>query len=221
LRISIAIDGPAGAGKSTIAKILSKKLNLMYINTGAMYRAVTLRALEKNIDTNDTQSLCNIIDGMEMKFINDNLYVNGIDINNEITMPIISKNVSKYASILQVREKLVKVQQEMSNKYDVIMDGRDIGTVVLKDAPFKFFVTATPEERARRRFEELTNKNIECNYDEILKDIIQRDYKDSHREIDPLKMAQDAIEVDTTSMNIEEVVDYIYKYVNNSLNKII
>lgn len=209
MNYSVAIDGPAGAGKSTIAKLVAKKFDLMYINTGAMYRAVALKATEKNIQPNEVEKLEALIDTMEMEFINDDLYLNGENIQDKITIPSISNIVSNYASVLEVRVKLVDLQRRMAKKFNVIMDGRDIGTVVLKDSKHKIFLTATAEERARRRFDELTARDIECSYDEILKDIIDRDYKDSHREVDPLKKADDAIEVDTTGLNIEQVTNKI------------
>ena len=181
MKICVAIDGPAGAGKSTIAKLVAKEFNLMYINTGAMYRAVALRAKENNLNPENVDEILNIVKDMKMKFENDDLILDGENIQDKITM------------------------QEIRS----IMDGRDIGTVVLKDSPFKFFLTATAEERADRRYKELQQRNIECNYDEILKDIIERDYKDSHRAVDPLKKADDAIEVDTTGLNIQEVTKVI------------
>ena len=203
--ITVAIDGPAGAGKSTIAKIIGEKFNLMYINTGSMYRAVTLKALENNISAEEVDKLLVMIDGMDMHIENDELILNGENINSLITMPNISKNVSAYASIREVRERLVNLMRKMALKYSVIMDGRDIGTVVLKDANFKFFLTASPEERADRRYKEL-------NYDEILQDIIKRDYLDSNREVDPLRKAEDAIEIDTTGIGIMGVVEKISSY---------
>ena len=210
--ITVAIDGPAGAGKSTIAKIIGEKFNLMYINTGSMYRAVTLKALENNISAEDVDKLLVMIDGMDMHFENDELILNGENINSLITMPNISKNVSAYASIREVRERLVNFMRKMALKYSVIMDGRDIGTVVLKDANFKFFLTASPEERADRRYKELMGKGVEVNYDEILQDIIKRDYLDSNREVDPLRKAEDAIEIDTTGIGIMGVVEKISSY---------
>ena len=209
MRISVAIDGPAGAGKSTIAKLVAKNFDLMYINTGAMYRAVALVAKEKNIGDKDVDALCNMIDSFDMKFENDDLILNGENIQEKITMPEISAIVSKYASIKEVRSKLVKLQRDMSKKFDVIMDGRDIGTVVLKDSKFKFFLTATPEARAERRYKELKDRGLSVDYSTILEDIIKRDYIDSHREIDPLKKAEDAIEIDTTNLSIDEVVEKI------------
>jgi len=215
MRIAVAIDGPAGAGKSTIAKLVGKKFDLMYINTGAMYRAVALSA--KRIKTTEIDSLMNMIDKMEMHFENDDLILNGVNIQDEITLPEISEIVSQYASIPEVRSKLVVLQRKMSEKYNVIMDGRDIGTVVLKDSKFKFFLTATPEERARRRFTELVNRGIDVNYDKLLKDIIKRDYIDSHREVDPLKKADDAIEIDSSNYNINEVTEIICNFIENAL----
>lgn len=220
MRIIVAIDGPAGAGKSTIAKMVSDKFNLMYINTGSMYRAVTLKAMEKDISYIDIDNLCKLIDEMNMHFDNNELILNGENINEKLTMPYISSNVSNYASIPQVREKLVHIQRQMAQKYDVIMDGRDIGTVVLKEAPFKFFLTASPEERAERRYKELFEKKINVDYENILEEIKRRDYIDSNREVDPLTKAEDAIEIDSTSMTIEEVVEKICTHINTKLEKI-
>lgn len=217
MRIAVAIDGPAGAGKSTIAKLVGKKFDLMYINTGAMYRAVALSAKRNNIKTTEIDSLMNMIDKMEMHFENDDLILNGVNIQDEITLPEISEIVSQYASIQEVRSKLVVLQRKMSEKYNVIMDGRDIGTVVLKDSKFKFFLTATPEERARRRFTELVNRGIDVNYDKLLEDIIKRDYIDSHREVDPLKKDDDAIEIDSSNYNINEVTEIICNFIENAL----
>ncbi|MFU0823847.1 MAG: (d)CMP kinase [Clostridium sp.] len=220
MRISVAIDGPAGAGKSTIAKMVADKFNLMYINTGSMYRAITLVALEHNISYEDVDGLCKLMNDLDMEFQNNELILNGENINDKLTLPNISDNVSNYAAVLEVREKLVHLQRKMSEKYNVIMDGRDIGTVVLKDAPFKFYLTASPEERARRRYNELSEKNINVNYDKILEEIKKRDYIDSHREINPLVKAKDAIEIDTTSMTIDDVVNMISSYISNNLNNI-
>lgn len=217
MRISVAIDGPAGAGKSTIAKLVGKKFNLMYINTGAMYRAVALVAKERDVLPNEIDKLIKIIDEMEMHFENDDLILNGENIQNKITLPEISSIVSNYASIKEVREKLVLLQRKMSEKFDVIMDGRDIGTVVLKDSKFKFFLTATAEERANRRYKELIARGIDVNYNDLLNDIIKRDLIDSTREVDPLKKADDAIEIDSSNYNINEVCEIICNYIENNL----
>lgn len=213
MKLSIAIDGPAGAGKSTIAKLLGKKFDLMYINTGAMYRAVTLMAKEKSISSQNVRDLCALIDSLDMYFENDNIIVNGRDVSNEITTPEISSKVSSYAAIQEVREKLVKLQKDIGEKYNVIMDGRDIGTVVLKNADYKFYLTASAEERATRRYNELINKGIKVEYNNILSDIIERDYSDSHREVDPLRKAEDAIEIDSSKLSIEEVVELMASYI--------
>lgn len=219
MRLAIAIDGPAGAGKSTIAKMVGEKYNLMYINTGAMYRAVTLCAMEKDIQPENIYELCSLVDSLEMHFDNEKLILNGKDISDEITMPHISNNVSNYAAIPEVRVRLVQMQREISKKYDVIMDGRDIGTVVLKDANLKFFLTASAEERAKRRYEELINRGIVVNYNTILEDIIKRDYIDTHREVDPLTKAEDAIEIDSSYLNIDGVVAVISKHIEEYKNK--
>ena len=217
MSINVAIDGPAGAGKSTIAKLVGKKFDLMYINTGAMYRAVALMAERNDVKPEEVEKLVKLVDTMEMHFENDDLILNGVNVQEEITMPEISAIVSNYASIPEVRAKLVELQRNMSEKYDVIMDGRDIGTVVLKDSKFKFFLTASAEERANRRYKELTERGLEVNYDEILSEIIRRDTIDSTREVDPLRKADDAIEIDSSNYNINEVTEIICNYIENIL----
>lgn len=219
MRLAVAIDGPAGAGKSTIAKLLANKFNLMYINTGAMYRAVTREALNKKISYESIGDLCDIVDNLEMHFQGERLIVNNIDVSDEITMPVISNNVSNYAAIPEIREKLVDSMRKMSKKFDVVMDGRDIGTVVLKDAQFKFYLTAAPEERAKRRYKELIDKSIEVDYENILADIIKRDYIDSNREVNPLRKADDAIEIDSSYLTIEEVVEKMAEYIQEYLKE--
>ena len=217
--ISVAIDGPAGAGKSTIAKIIGEKFNLMYINTGSMYRAVALKAMNENISENDIDDLVKIVESLEMHFEEERLFVNNEDLTDMINMPIISNNVSKYAAVPEIRKILVKLQQNIAKKFNVIMDGRDIGTVVLKDATFKFYLTASSEERAKRRYEELISKDIEVDYDTILKDIIKRDYIDTHREVSPLKKAEDAIEIDSNGLSINGVVEKMVKYINSKIKR--
>jgi len=213
LKYNVAIDGPAGAGKSTIAKLLGKRLDLMYINTGAMYRAIAMRALENNISETDDENLKELIDKTDISFEGDHLILNGENVQDKITTPYISNNVSKYAANKCVRERLVKLQQKIAENYNVIMDGRDIGTVVLKDAPYKFFLTASAEERANRRYKEFLSKNIEVSFDEILKDIIERDNYDTTREVDPLRMAEDAIEINSTGKTIEEVINEMEQHI--------
>ena len=217
MEISIAIDGPAGAGKSTIAKMIGKKFNLMYINTGAMYRAVTLKAMDANILENNVHGLVKLVGSLEMHFVEDRLYVNNEDLTNMINMPNISNNVSKYAAVPEIREILVKLQKDIAKKFNVIMDGRDIGTVVLKEAPFKFYLTASSEERAKRRYEELMSKGIEVDYNTILNDIIKRDFIDTHREVNPLTKASDAVEIDSSNLDIDGVVNVIVSYINSNI----
>lgn len=220
MKLSVAIDGPAGAGKSTIAKILGRKYGLMYINTGAMYRAITFAALKNNISFEQIETLCKMTDELEMHFDGDKVIVNNEDISAKITLPEISRNVSNYASIPEIRERLVSLQQKIAARYCVVMDGRDIGTVVLKDAAFKFFLTASAEKRALRRYTELVNKGMEVQYDIILNDIIKRDYIDSHRKINPLRKAADAIEINSSDMTIDEVVSMMGEYIDKSKNKL-
>lgn len=217
MKYNVAIDGPAGAGKSTIAKLLADKLNLMYINTGSMYRAVTMVALQNQIMEDDNDNLEKIIHDMKIEFSGDNLILNGEDIQDNITTPYISNNVSKYAANRVVRKKLVKLQQEIAMKNSVVMDGRDIGTVVLKNAEYKFFLTASAEERARRRYNELAAKKIEVSFEQILDDIIKRDTYDTTREIDPLKMAEDAIKIDSTGKSIKDVIDTMIDTINKKM----
>lgn len=209
MNINVAIDGPAGAGKSTIAKQVAKKFSLMYINTGFMYRGVTLTALEKGISYKDVDKLKELIINIDMKFSGNNLLINNKDVTDKITTSYISKNVSNYAAVPEVRKILVDMQKKMAEKYSVVMDGRDIGTVVLKNAPYKFFLTATPEERAYRRFKQLKRKDNTVLYEAILQEIKNRDYIDSHRDIDPLRKAEDAIEIESSKMTINQVVEYI------------
>jgi CMP/dCMP kinase len=217
LRITVAIDGPAGAGKSTIARLLAEKFNLMYINTGSMYRAIALKCLRENIAPNNVLAICSLINKLEMHFEKDNLIVNDEDVSEEIRTPYISSKVSEFAAIPQVREIMVRQQRQIANKYNVIMDGRDIGTVVLKESSNKFYLTASPETRAERRYKELIEKGIEIEYSTILSDIIRRDYLDSHRKADPLTKAPDAIAIDTSNLSIEAVVMKISEYINKSI----
>lgn len=218
MKLSIAIDGPAGAGKSTIAKILAERFQLMYINTGSMYRAVALFADRKGIKYTDKEVLCSMVDEMEMHFDGELLFVNGEDVSDDIRLPYISNIVSNYAAVPEVRNMLVKLQRKISDKYGVVMDGRDIGTVVLKNADYKFFLTAAPQERANRRYLELKQKGMIVDYDIIFEEISRRDYIDSHREIDPLAKAEDAIVIDSSNMGIIDVVNEMSYIIKNKIN---
>ena len=207
--LRIAVDGPSGAGKSTIAKAVAKKLNIDYIDTGAMYRAVGYKMLQEGVALTDIEGLQAMLDNTEIDFSQGNIYLDGEIVNDVIRTQEISKQASDCSAIGIVRKKLVDLQQKMGESKSVIMDGRDIGTVVFPDAEFKFYVTASAEERAKRRYDELVAKGQDVNYDQVLIDINTRDHNDSTREITPLRKADDAVEVDTTSMNIEEVVAHI------------
>lgn len=215
MHISIAIDGPAGAGKSTIANIIANKFNLVYINTGSMYRAVTLIAIRNKISYTDVSAVCKLAKSLKIQFKGENIIVNNEDLSTSIRNIEVTNAVSNYASIPELRKILVKLQQNMSREYNVVMDGRDIGTVVLKDADLKFFLTADVNERAKRRFDEFKEKGINVEYDKILSDIIKRDYIDSNRQSNPLKKAQDAIEINSSKLSINEVVDVMSGYINN------
>lgn len=205
----IAIDGPAGAGKSTIAKIISKELNINYIDTGAMYRAITYKCLKKNIDINNTEEVINMAKDTEIDFRDNNIYLDNEVVNEEIRTVEVSNNVSNVAKIKEVRYLMVDVQRKIGENNSVVLDGRDIGSYVFPNADYKFFLVATPEERGSRRYKELLEKGYEVNLDEIINDIIKRDKIDSNREFAPLVKAEDALEIDTTGKSIEEVVSEV------------
>lgn len=213
LNISVAIDGPAAAGKSTIASLIAKKFELMYINTGSMYRAITLICMKNNIPYQNVEEVVSIIKNLDMYFNNDRLIINGKDMEYEIRSLDVTNNVSNYAAIKEVRDILVSIQKNMAYKYNVVMDGRDIGTVVLKNSPLKFFLTATAEARAKRRYNELNKNGILVEYNDILNDILKRDYIDSNRRESPLKKADDSIEIDSSNLSIEEVVNIISNHI--------
>ena len=203
----IAVDGPAGAGKSTIAKIIADKLNINYIDTGAMYRAVTYKVLQNNIDTTDEQAIIEVAKASEIDFKDNNIYLDGKILKEEIRTPEVSNNVSNVAQIKEVRYLMVDVQREIGNRSSVILDGRDIGSYVFPNADYKFFLNASPEERGERRYKELVKKGYETTLEEVIKDVIRRDEIDSNREFAPLVKANDAIEIDTTGKSIEGVVE--------------
>nr|WP_300004482.1 (d)CMP kinase [Tissierella sp.] len=212
---SIAIDGPASSGKSTIAKRVSKILNIEYIDTGAMYRALTWKVLENNIDPKNKNHVIEILKDTSIDFKEGNIVLDGKVINEEIRLNYVSQNVSYIAVIPEVRERLVELQKKMARSKSIVMDGRDIGTVVLIKAKYKFFLTATIEERAIRRFKELEqNGDKTTSLQEIQDDIRKRDKIDSNRETSPLKQAEDAILIDTTDKSIDEVIDVIISSVN-------
>lgn len=210
----IAVDGPAGAGKSTIAKIIAKKLNINYIDTGAMYRAITYKCLQNNVDINNEDEVIKIAQKSDIDFKDNNIYLDGNILGEEIRTMEVSNNVSNVAKVKDVRHLMVDVQREIGKRNSVILDGRDIGSYVFPNADYKFFLVATPEERGNRRYKELKNKGYEVNLNEIINDIIKRDKIDSSREFAPLVKAEDAIEIDTTGKNINEVVESVISKVN-------
>ncbi len=209
----IAIDGPAGAGKSTIAKKIAHKLNFLYIDTGAMYRAFTYEILNKGIPFDDVNQIIKILEETNISFNNKEIMLNNNSVTNEIRSKLVTSNVSALSAIPQVREKLVYLQRQIASNCNSILDGRDIGTVVFPNADFKFFLTASVQVRALRRYNELVNIDKAVNIEEIKSDILKRDMMDSSRKTSPLIKADDAIEIDTSDKNIDEVVEIILKYV--------
>ena len=205
----IAIDGPAGAGKSTISKLIAKNLGINYIDTGAMYRAITYKCIKEDIDVNDIQRVVDLCSRTDVDFVDNYIYLDGQRLNEEIRTLQVSSRVSDVAKIPQVREFLMEKQREIGKRSDVILDGRDVGTHIFPDAKYKFFLNASAQERGRRRYQELIDKGQSVVLEEIIEDIKKRDYIDSTREVAPLLKADDAIEVDTTSMTIDQVVTYI------------
>lgn len=219
---SIAIDGPSASGKSTIAQRASEKLNIEYIDTGAMYRAITYKVLNKKINPLDEQSVIKLLKNTDIDFVNNSIYLDGINVDKEIRENAVSKNVSYIAKIKEVREILVEIQQNMAKAKSLVMDGRDIGTVVLPDADYKFFVTASVEERANRRYKELVERGEKgISLDSIVSDIIKRDEIDSNREVGPLLQAKDAYLLDTTNKSIEESVDYLVSIVTGGKSNVL
>ncbi|OZV12813.1 cytidylate kinase [Tissierella sp. P1] len=212
--ITIAIDGPAGAGKSTIAKKVAEDLFIEYIDTGAMYRALTLKVLKLGLNPESIDDVIDTMKNTSIDFRNNHIYLDDIQVDKEIRENIINKNVSFIAQIKEVREGMVKIQQELARTKSIIMDGRDIGTVVLPDADFKFFLTASVEERACRRYKELLEKGEGgISYEQIKKEIENRDRIDSTREIAPLTETKDAYRLDTTNKTIDECVEEIISIV--------
>ena len=215
----IAIDGPAGSGKSTIAKLIAEDLGLVYLDTGAMYRLVTLKALNEGI-LGDFEKIKKMLNNLNIDIKENGFYLDNIDVSDEIRKPIVSENVSDIAAIREVREKMVDLQRKFSESKNVILDGRDIGTVVFPNADVKIFLVADAKERSNRRYKELVAKGENVRIEEIYENILKRDEIDSTRKESPLKKADNAIEVDTTSKNIEEVKNEILNIVRKKINSI-
>lgn len=216
---SVAIDGPAGAGKSTIAKMLSKEMGYIYVDTGAMYRAMAVYFSQNGIDPDNeemiNEAVKNVDIVIEYKDGAQQVILNGVNVTSLLRTEETGKMASKTSKYAAVRSKLVELQRNLAKSTDVLMDGRDIGTTVLPDAFVKIYLTASTEARAKRRYDELVEKGEECDYEEIKKDIESRDYQDMHREISPLRKADDAVLVDTSDMGIEEVINTIKKIIED------
>ncbi len=219
---NIAIDGPAGAGKSSIAKAVSKELGIIYVDTGALYRAVGLNALRKNIDTKDvtlvTESLKDV--SVDLRFVDgeQRVFLGEEDVSVDIRLPEASMAASNVSAIPSVRQFLFDLQRKIANENNCLMDGRDIGTVVLPNAQLKVFLTASPEARAKRRYDELIAKGQDVEYKDVLDDLNKRDYQDTHREIAPLKPADDSVIVDTTEMSFNEVKEKLISLAKERMN---
>ncbi|MGG3520026.1 (d)CMP kinase [Bacillus pseudomycoides] len=222
-RISIAIDGPAAAGKSTVAKVVAKELSYVYIDTGAMYRTLTYAALEQNVDIENEESLMEVLKNVNIDFQQGEntqlVFLNGKDVSEAIRTPNVTNRVSIVAKHRFVREEMVRRQQVLAEKGGVVMDGRDIGTHVLPNAEVKIFMLASVQERAERRHLENTKKGFASSLEQLKKEIAKRDKLDSEREVSPLKKADDALELDTTSLSIEEVVQKIMDIVSGAFAK--
>lgn len=219
--INIALDGPAGSGKSTVSKLVAKKLNILCLDTGAMYRACALKCLMQNVSPEDENAVKKIIHGINLTVKHENgvqiTYLDGKNVSEDIRKPEISMLASTVSALGCVRDKMVELQREIAEKTSCILDGRDIGTNVLPNAKFKFFLTAKPEVRAKRRYDENIQKGFDVKYEEVLADVIHRDKQDATRKIAPLKQADDAILIDSSYMTIEEVVDFILNKIQEKI----
>lgn len=220
--INVAIDGPAGAGKSTISRKAAAELGYIYIDTGALYRTVGLAATRKGVDLSNDVEIASVLTddlSVELKFIDgeQRMFLNGEDVSGEIRTPEASLAASRVSAVPAVRAYLFDLQKKMARENNCIMDGRDIGTVVLPDAKVKIFLTASPEARADRRFRELCEKGMEVKYDDVLADMIKRDYDDSHRAIAPLKQAEDAILCDTSNIDLEQSIELIIRTIKENI----
>jgi len=220
----IAIDGPAAVGKSTMGKLIARELGFLYIDTGAIYRAITWKILKNNININDEEVISSIVSNTSISIKRSNsknsndyyhIFVDGEDVSEEIRNPRIDQNVSQIARQPKIREQLIYLQRELAAQGNIVMEGRDIGSVILPQADIKFYFIASEKERIKRRYKELTNKGFNLDYEEVKKQIIQRDSIDTKRKYAPLIKAKDAILIDSTGKSIEEVKDHILKIINN------
>ncbi|WP_405354116.1 (d)CMP kinase [Ruminococcus sp.] len=222
MSVAIALDGPAGAGKSTIAKRVAKALDYIYVDTGALYRTIGLSAMRRGIEPVESEEVSNMLAEIKVELaFNDKMeqivLLDGEDVSSLIRTPEVSMTASKISAIPKVRAYLLDLQRDMAKKNNVIMDGRDIGTVVLPDAKVKIFLTASPEARANRRYKELLEKGMTVSYEDVLKDVNERDYNDSHRKTAPLKPAEDCVFVDTTELDFEQSVEKIISVIKENI----
>lgn len=215
--LNIAMDGPVGAGKSSIADAVAKRLGILHLDTGAMYRAIGLTALEKGVPVQDEQAVTALCQALSMTVGHaadgQHTLVDGRDVTGFIRTPEVSMAASTVAKYAGVRAAMVALQRRLAQKTPMLVDGRDIGTRVLMNAPVKIFLTASAEERARRRYQEMVNKGMDANFDDVLRDLRARDEQDTHRAVDPLRAAEDAVTVDSTNLTFDEVVEAILRIV--------
>lgn len=217
---TVAIDGPAGSGKSTIAKQIAKKYNFLYLDTGAMYRAITYYFLQNNIDIKNKNEVLNALEKIKISFDKENnCMLNGTDVSKEIRTKNVNNFVSQVSSIVEIREAMVKLQREIASKTSSVLDGRDIGSVVLPNANLKIFLTASVEERAKRRYEEEKSKGIATNFETVLENIKERDYIDTTKKFGALKKVDDAILIDTTNIPIDKVIEKICLELNKKYDR--
>lgn len=219
--INVAIDGPAGAGKSTISRIAAKEVGFIYVDTGALYRTVGVNALRKGVNTKDKAAVAATLGDISVDLVFEDgeqkVLLNGENVSEEIRTPPASMAASDVSAVPEVRAFLFDLQRDIAKRNNCIMDGRDIGTVVLPDAKVKIFLTASPESRAMRRYKELIEKGTQVEYKDVLEDLIERDYNDSHREIAPLRPAEDGVIVDTTNLNLEESINEIVRIIKEAI----
>lgn len=209
----IGIDGPAGSGKTTVAKLLAKRLNIFYLDTGAMYRALTLKAIGKKINLTDKRALVELAKGLNLEFKESRVYLDGLDVSDQIRTPLIDKNISPVVAQPEVRSVMVELQRKIVEKGDFIVEGRDITTVVFPEAKYKFYLDASPSTRAKRRFKELSEKGMKVNFQEVDEGLKRRDNADMTRKVSPLKLSEDAICIDTTNLTILQTAAEIIKHI--------